>query len=126
MRTPTKLRLIGAVILLFNLWLIGEYRLSAVPTLLLTFGFAVLYEWLVVRPSIRSVAPHSPSESSRAHEVPDVLAVPAVAESRSTASAETVTNRASPAEVPFENEKARQAARKRARIELGEREGRNE
>ena len=49
MKKTTKLRLIGGAILLFNLWLIGEYRLEGVPVLLLTFGFAVGYELLVVR-----------------------------------------------------------------------------
>ena len=51
MKKTTTLRLIGGVILLFNLWLIGQYRLSGIPVLLLTFGFAVGYEYLVVRPA---------------------------------------------------------------------------
>lgn len=51
MKKTTKLRLIGGTVLLFNLWLIGEYRLEGVPVLLLTFGFAVGYELLVVRPA---------------------------------------------------------------------------
>lgn len=51
MKKTTKLRLIGGAILLFNLWLIGEYRLEGVPVLLLTLGFAVGYELLVVRPA---------------------------------------------------------------------------
>lgn len=49
MNTVTKLRLFGGAVLLFNLWLIGEYRLEGVPVLLLTVGFAVAYEFLVVR-----------------------------------------------------------------------------
>lgn len=47
----TKLRLIGGAILLFNLWLIGRYDLQGIPVLLLTFGFAFGYEYLVVRPA---------------------------------------------------------------------------
>lgn len=31
MKSITKLRLIGATILLFNLWLVGEYNLKGVP-----------------------------------------------------------------------------------------------
>lgn len=50
MRRPTKLRLIGVAILLFNLWLIGHYDLSGAAVLLLTFGFAASYEFLLVRP----------------------------------------------------------------------------
>ena len=72
MRTPTKLRLFGAAVVLFNLWLVGEYRLSAVPTLLLTFGFAALYEWLVVRPSV--VSSKTPNRS----EAPSHARLPAV------------------------------------------------
>jgi hypothetical protein len=49
MKKTTQLRLIGAVILLFNFWLIGEYDLQGIPVLLLTFGFAAGYEYLVVR-----------------------------------------------------------------------------
>lgn len=48
MKTATKLRLFGGVILLFNLWLIGEYNLSGFPVILLTVVFAVAYELLVV------------------------------------------------------------------------------
>lgn len=51
MKKTTRLRLIGGGILLFNLWLIGEYGLAGFPVLLLTFGFALGYELLVVRPA---------------------------------------------------------------------------
>lgn len=51
MKKTTKLRLVGGVVLLFNLWLIGQYNLSGIPVLLLTLGFAVGYEFLVVRPA---------------------------------------------------------------------------
>jgi hypothetical protein len=47
----TKFRLLGGVVLIFNLWLIGHYNLAGIPALLLTFGFAVGFEYLVVRPS---------------------------------------------------------------------------
>lgn len=50
MKKTTKLRLIGGAILIFNLWLIGNYNLKGIPVLLLTFGFAAGYEFLVVRP----------------------------------------------------------------------------
>lgn len=51
MKKTTKLRLLGGAVLLFNLWLIGQYRLEGLPVLLLTFGFAIGYELLVVRPA---------------------------------------------------------------------------
>ena len=51
MKKATKLRLFGGAVLLFNLWLIGHYNLEGVPVLLLTFGFAIAYELLVVRPN---------------------------------------------------------------------------
>lgn len=49
MKKSTKLRLFGGAVLLFNLWLIGHYNLEGLPVLLLTFGFAIGYEMLVVR-----------------------------------------------------------------------------
>ncbi len=51
----TKLRLFGAGVLLFNLWLIGEYELTGIPVLLLTFGFAFAYEFIVVRALTKKV-----------------------------------------------------------------------
>jgi len=50
MKKSTKLRLFGGAVLIFNLWLIGRYNLSGIPVLLLTFGFAAGFEFLVVRP----------------------------------------------------------------------------
>lgn len=50
MKKTTKLRFIGAAVLVFNLWLIGNYNLKGIPVLILTLGFAALYELLVVRP----------------------------------------------------------------------------
>jgi len=49
MNKRTKLRLLGGVILFFNLWLIGNYNLQGVPVLLLTFVFAIIYEYAIVR-----------------------------------------------------------------------------
>lgn len=49
MKKTTKLRLIGGAILLFFLVLIGQYNISGIPALLLTFGFAAVWEFLVVR-----------------------------------------------------------------------------
>lgn len=40
MKKTMKLRLIGGVVLLINLWLIGRYYLEGIPVLLLTLGFA--------------------------------------------------------------------------------------
>lgn len=48
--TRSTLWLFGAGVLLFNLWLIGNFNISGFPVLLLTFGFAAGYEFLVVRP----------------------------------------------------------------------------
>lgn len=59
MKTTTKLRLFGGAILLFNLWLIGQYNLQGLPVLLLTFGFAVGFEFLVVRPAGKRREPES-------------------------------------------------------------------
>lgn len=49
MNARTKLRFIGGAILLFNLWLVGRYSIEGLPVLLLTFGFAIGYEYVVVR-----------------------------------------------------------------------------
>lgn len=57
MKAATKLRLFGAGVLLFNLWLIGRYSLEGMPVLLLTVGFAVGYEFLVVRPMSKGDKP---------------------------------------------------------------------
>ena len=45
----TKLRIFGGIVLLFNLWLVGRYQIENIPTILMTFGFAVAYELVVVR-----------------------------------------------------------------------------
>lgn len=63
MKTSTKLRLFGGVVLVFNLWLIGAYGLQGIPVLLLTFGFAIGYEFLVVRPMSKKESQPSPMGS---------------------------------------------------------------
>jgi hypothetical protein len=47
MKPATKLRWIGFGILLFNLWRIGNFGISGFPVLLLTFGFAAVFEIMV-------------------------------------------------------------------------------
>ena len=54
MKRTTKLRLIGGGVLLFILWLIGNYNIEGVTVLVVTFGFAAGYEYLVVRPAKKS------------------------------------------------------------------------
>lgn len=49
MKKATKLRLFGGAVLLLNLVLIGRYNLSGVPVLLLTFGFAIGFEFIIMR-----------------------------------------------------------------------------
>lgn len=49
MKARTKLRLLGGAILLLNLLLIGYYSIQGIPVLLMTFGFAIAYEYIVVR-----------------------------------------------------------------------------
>lgn len=54
MKKSTKLRIAGGLVLLFNLWLAGHYAIEGWPLFLLTFGFAIGYELLVVRPTAKS------------------------------------------------------------------------
>ena len=54
MKKSTKLRMFGGAVILFNLWLIGQYNLEGIAVLLMTFGFAIGYELLVVRPVVKS------------------------------------------------------------------------
>lgn len=61
--STTSLRWIGAVVLLFNLWLCGNYNITGIPLLLLTVGFAVGFEFLIVRPMAKTAeAPPDPVE----------------------------------------------------------------
>lgn len=43
------MRLFGGAVILFNLWLGGHYNIEGVALLIMTFGFAVGYELVVVR-----------------------------------------------------------------------------
>lgn len=73
MSTRAKLRGIGFLILLVNLWAIGRFDLGDVPTLLLTFGFAIAYEFGVVRG-----VPIEKIDARVEDEIPKVLALAAV------------------------------------------------
>lgn len=81
MKTATKLRLFGGVILLLNLWLIGNYNLQGLPVFLLTFGFAIGYEYLVVRPASKAdkastvALPQSTVQPSKAQSTPAAIGV---------------------------------------------------
>lgn len=44
-----KKRLVGLAILLVMLYIVGKYNIHGWPALLLTFGFAFLWESFVVR-----------------------------------------------------------------------------
>jgi len=52
MKKSTKLRIFGALVILVNLIIIGSYNITGLPVLLMTFGFAIAYELLIVRPTI--------------------------------------------------------------------------
>nr|WP_181718251.1 hypothetical protein [Psychrobacter sp.]QJS05345.1 hypothetical protein [Psychrobacter sp.] len=47
--TKKAFRIIGGIIILFNLWLIGHYQLTGIMILLLTFGVALLFEFVLVK-----------------------------------------------------------------------------
>lgn len=49
MNKSLRLRLFGGTVILFNLWLAGHYNIEGVALLMITFGFAVGYELVVVR-----------------------------------------------------------------------------
>ena len=54
MKTSTKLRILGGVIILFNLTFAGYYTIEGIPLLMMSFGFAIGYEYLIVRPLIKN------------------------------------------------------------------------
>lgn len=54
MKKSTMLRLFGGAVILFNLWLIGQYNLEGIVVLILTVGFAIGYELVVVRPAAKA------------------------------------------------------------------------
>ena len=56
MKQTTILRLFGGAILFFNLWLAGEYDIQGVPLLLITIGFAVAFELIIVKPAAKRQA----------------------------------------------------------------------
>jgi hypothetical protein len=66
----TTARLVGGAIVLLNLWLVGHYRIEGVMVLVLTFGVAVAFELLIVRPLTNGEEPP---------ETPTATSVPAVA-----------------------------------------------
>ncbi|ENX57662.1 MULTISPECIES: hypothetical protein [Acinetobacter] len=49
MTVTTKIRIICAIILLFNLWLIGKYNISGITTLILTVGLVCFVEYFIIR-----------------------------------------------------------------------------
>ena len=49
LKSATKLRVVGVLILFFNLWLISEYNIQGIGVFLLTVGFAVAFELFIVR-----------------------------------------------------------------------------
>lgn len=64
MKLSTKHRWIGAAGLLFNLWLCGEYNITGLPLLLLTVGYAIAFEWWLVRPILQAEKTQSPSSNA--------------------------------------------------------------
>lgn len=54
MKKSTTLRLLGVAVILVGLWAIGHYNVNSQLGFLLIFGFAGVYEWLVVRPAIKN------------------------------------------------------------------------
>jgi len=70
MKKKTQWRCCGGAIIIFNLWLIGQYNITGVAALLLTFGVAALVEGLVAmlpsegRPALApdpTITPRKPS-----------------------------------------------------------------
>ena len=57
MKKKTKLRLFGGLVILVNLMLIGHYNLQGFEVLVLTFGFAIVYEFFVVKNAIEEPSP---------------------------------------------------------------------
>ena len=69
MKRTTKLRIIGSVILLFNLTLCGHYGIEGIALLLMTFGFAIGFEYLVVKPAIKADATKQKSIRSKFSQI---------------------------------------------------------
>lgn len=101
MQKTTKLRLIGGVVLLFNLWLIGRYNLQGIPVLLLTFGFAFGYEFLVVRPNAATKEKEIPHPSINADNFEKMAAEGMGDEKKEISEAEILNEEAANEEVHF-------------------------
>jgi len=59
MKTSTKLRCVGGAIIVFDLWLIGQYNITGMPVLLLTVGVAAVFEAFVALPATSSIQAQS-------------------------------------------------------------------
>lgn len=49
MRHSTLVRIIGGMILLVNLYIVGHYNIKGPMVLVMTFGFAIVWELLFVQ-----------------------------------------------------------------------------
>ena len=47
--TTKQFRILGGIIILFNLWLIGNYQIEGMMVLALTLGVALLFETVLVK-----------------------------------------------------------------------------
>lgn len=47
--TKTQFRILGGIIILFSLWLIGNYQIEGLMVLVLTLGVALLFEMVLVK-----------------------------------------------------------------------------
>lgn len=47
--TKKQLRIIGGIIILFNLWFIGNYQIEGMLILLMTLGVALLFELVLIK-----------------------------------------------------------------------------
>jgi len=54
MKKSTKIRIFGAIVLLFNVVLVGFLDLTGPVVLVITFGLAAVIELFFVRPAVRS------------------------------------------------------------------------
>lgn len=77
MKPRTTARLVGGAIILFNLWLVGHYRIEGVMVLVLTFGVAVAFELLIVRSLANDEEP--PKTPTTPSQVADVAPEPRAA-----------------------------------------------
>jgi len=47
--TKKQLRIIGGMIILFNLWFIGNYQIEGIAILLMTLGVALIFEFVLIK-----------------------------------------------------------------------------